>query len=50
VPQKLINFILKFYLYFLNDYKERKLSQGARETFTDLLSTCLLVMEFRVVF
>ena len=45
-PQKLICFILKFYLYLPKESKEKK-CQGARETSLDLLSTCLLVVKFR---
>jgi len=38
--------ILKFDLYLPKEYKQSKLCQGAKETSLDLLSTCLLVMEF----
>jgi len=40
------NFILKFCLYLPKNRKEKKLRQGARKTSFDLLSTCLLVMSF----
>jgi len=32
-PQKLINFNILFYLYLPKENKERKVCQGARETF-----------------
>ena len=44
--QKLNNSILNFYLYLPKENKERKTCQGCRETSLDLLSTCLLVIEF----
>ena len=45
--QKLFNFILKLYFYTTKQSKERKRFQEEREISLGLLSTCLLVMEFR---
>ena len=42
-----INFILKFHLHFKREKQERKVCEGARQTFVSLLSTCLLVRKFR---
>ena len=44
-PQKLINFILKLYLYLPKENKEENYVKE-RETSPDLLSMCLLIMEF----
>ena len=46
-PQKLINFILKFYRFLPTEHKERKLSQGARDFSRLILSMYLIVVEFR---
>jgi len=46
-PQKLTNFILKFYFYLPKESKERKPGHGTMEASSGLLSTCLLIMEFR---
>jgi len=45
--QKLFNFIQKLYFHTTKQSKERKRFQKERESSLGLLSTCLLVMEFR---
>jgi len=44
--QKLIYFIIMFYLCLPKKNKEKKLCQGAKNTSLDLLSTCLPVKSF----
>jgi len=44
--QKLINFIITFYLCLPKENKEKKVCQGAKNTSLGLLSTCLPVKKF----
>jgi len=46
VLQILLNFTIKLYLYLPKENRERKLSQGARDAYLNLLSMCLVVIEF----